>query len=163
MLDPGPSDCVLDPACGTGGFLTIAMNYVVQKIRTGEAVKWRDRRRPTEIESFELHRKISEYAKQRIVGVDINPNLVKASKMNMVMNNDGSGGLFQANTLAAPGTWDDELRDRNLIGSVDVLFTNPPFGSKIPIDDPSILVNYDLGHYWDYNESDDRYFLREPR
>ena len=36
-----------------------------------------------------------------IVGMDLNPNLVKASKMNMVMNNDGAGGLFQANSVEA--------------------------------------------------------------
>jgi type I restriction enzyme M protein len=39
MLDPAPSDLVLDPACGTGGFLTIAMNHVIQKLRVNEALK----------------------------------------------------------------------------------------------------------------------------
>ena len=163
MLDPGQADLVLDPACGTGGFLTIAMNHVIQKLRAGEERKWRDPESPTEIELQELIRKIREYADQRIVGIDINPNLVKASKMNMVMNNDGSGGLYQANSLAAPVTWRDSLRDRELVGTVDILFTNPPFGSKIPVDDPSILEKYELAHVWDYDEEDDRYYMREPR
>ena len=163
MLDPGPTDTVMDPACGTGGFLTIAMNHVIQKIREGEARKWRDSDNPSEVELLELHSRIREYANQRIVGIDINPNLVKASKMNMVMNNDGSGGLYQGNALAAPITWNAALRDRELIGKVDRLFTNPPFGSKIPIDDPSILQKYDLGHVWDYDEGKDRYYIREPR
>lgn len=90
-----------------------------------------------------------------IVGIDLNPNLVKASKMNMVMNNDGAGGLFQGNTLRSPATWEDDLRDRNLIGQVDCLFTNPPFGSKIPIDEPSILEAYELGHTWSYDAASD--------
>ena len=81
----------------------------------------------------------------------------------MVMNNDGSGGMYQGNSLAAPATWNDALRDRDLMGTVDILFTNPPFGSKIPIDDPSILVKYALGHVWDYDEGEDRYYMREPR
>ena len=163
MLDPGPDDIVIDPACGTGGFLTIAMNHVIQKLREGEERKWRDSERPTEIELRELIRKIREYANQRIVGIDINPNLVKASKMNMVMNNDGSGGLYQANSLAAPVTWNTALRERELVGTVDFLFTNPPFGSKILIDDPSILEKYELAHIWDYDEREDRYYIREPR
>ena len=163
MLDPGPDDIVLDPACGTGGFLTIAMNHVIQKLREGEVLKWRDPESPTEVELLELHRKIREYANQRIVGIDINPNLVKASKMNMVMNNDGSGGLYQGNSLAAPVTWSVPLRDRELVGTVDILFTNPPFGSKIPVDDPSILEKYELGHVWDYDDDKDRYYIREPR
>ncbi len=163
MLDPGPGDLVVDPACGTGGFLTIAMNHVIDKLRAAEAAKWRNPDDPTEREWRELHRKIGDYADQGIVGIDINPNLVKASKMNMVMNNDGSGGLYQANSLARPVTWGDALRDRELLGTVDLLFTNPPFGSKIPVDDPTILEQYDLAHVWDYDEDEDRYYIREPR
>jgi type I restriction enzyme M protein len=89
--------------------------------------------------------------------MDLNPNLVKASKMNMVMNNDGAGGLFQANSLKAPATWDDALRARHIMGQVDLIFTNPPFGSKIPIDEPSILEAYDLGHIWNYDPATDRW------
>ena len=73
MLDPDQTDCVVDPACGTGGFLTIAMNHVIQKIRAGESRKWRDDENPTEVEFQELHRKIREYADQRIVGIDHQP------------------------------------------------------------------------------------------
>ena len=163
MLDPGPNDLVLDPACGTGGFLTIAMNHVIRKLRASEKLKWRDPDNATERELQELYRKIGEYANQNIVGIDINPNLVKASKMNMVMNNDGSGGLYQGNSLARPVTWSDALHDRELFRSVDLLFTNPPFGSKIQIDDPAILEQYDLGHVWDYDKDGDRYYIREPR
>ena len=163
MLDPGPDDVVLDPACGTGGFLTIAMNHVIDKLRALERVKWRDLEQPSDHESSELYRKIREFADQKVVGIDINPNLVKAAKMNMVMNNDGSGGLYQANSLAREVTWSKVLRDRHLLASVDLLFTNPPFGSRIPVDDPSILEQYDLAHVWDYDEDEDRYFVREPR
>ena len=83
--------------------------------------------------------------------------------MNMVMNNDGSGGLYQANSLEASVVWEASLSDRALVGTVDFLFTNPPFGSKISIDDPSILEMYDLAHVWDYDEDNDRYNMREPR
>ena len=75
--------------------------------------------------------------------------------MNMVMNNDGSGGLYQANSLDSPSRWAEDLRVRKLMGSVDVILTNPPFGSKIPIDDPTILEQFDLGHQWDYDEDAD--------
>ena len=44
---------------------------------------------------------------------------------------------------------------------VDLLFTNPPFGSKIPIDDPSILETYDLGHVWSYNSQTDEWTMTE--
>lgn len=157
MLDPGERQLILDPACGTGGFLITAMNYVIEKIRTTEIGKWGD----VERAETAISQRVQRFAKSYIVGLDLNPNLVKASKMNMVMNNDGAGGLFQANSLKIPGTWDDDLRARKIMGKVDLLFTNPPFGSKIPIDEPSILENYDLGHAWNYDADDDTWLMTD--
>jgi len=152
MLDPSESDLIVDPACGTGGFLITAMNHVIDKIHAVETQKW-----GTNVERIEgaVRDRVQRYARNFIVGMDLNPNLVKASKMNMVMNNDGSGGLFQANSLTSPALWEDELRARKIMGNVDIIFTNPPFGSKIPIDDPSILEQYELGHVWQYQRDSD--------
>jgi type I restriction enzyme M protein len=154
MLDPGEKQLVLDPACGTGGFLITAMNHVIGRIRAVEIEKWGNNLERAERAIAE---RIRKFASQSIIGMDFNPELVKASKMNMVMNNDGEGGLFQANSLEAPATWDPELRAREVMGNVDLLFTNPPFGSKIPVSDPSILEKYDLGHTWSYDKTADRW------
>lgn len=154
MLDPTEQTLILDPACGTGGFLITAMNHVIGKIRDAELKKWKGDLERVERNSRD---RIKKFAETHIVGIDLNPNLVKAAKMNMVMNNDGAGGLFQGNTLANPATWNPDLRSRNLLGTVDLLFTNPPFGSKIPVDEPSILETYDLGHAWSYDAKTDRW------
>lgn len=83
-------------------------------------------------------------------GFDINPDLVKATKMNMVMNNDGSGNILNTNSLLPPHEWDEDFKARlasalgvskssftneNSLSYFDVIVTNPPFGSKIPIID----------------------------
>src|SRR5207245_86366 len=44
-----------------------------------------------------------------------------------------------------------------------LLFTNPPFVSKIPIDDPVILEQYDLAHVWDHDAAADSYAIRQPK
>jgi type I restriction enzyme M protein len=154
MLDPTEKLLILDPACGTGGFLITAMNHVIEKIRVAEMTKWGNKVERGEKATQE---RIKKFAEQFIVGLDFNPELVKASKMNMVMNNDGAGGLFQANSLESPAKWLAELRKRDLIGHVDLLFTNPPFGSKITVNDPAILEQYDLGHSWSYDKKADRW------
>jgi type I restriction enzyme M protein len=156
MLDPSEDQLVLDPACGTGGFLIAAMSHLIEKVRKGELARWGNKLERAETT---IRQRVTRYAEKNIVGIDFNPNLVKASKMNMVMNNDGSGGLFQGNSLANPATWEDNLRARNLMGSVDLLFTNPPFGSKIPVDDPAILEKFDLGHSWNYHAEADRWVM----
>lgn len=154
MLDPGENQLILDPACGTGGFLITSMNHVIEKIRDAECRKWGGNLERAELA---IRGRISKFAENHIVGIDFNPELVKASKMNMVMNNDGEGGLYQGNSLASPGTWTEKLRSRNLLGNVDLIFTNPPFGSKIPVDNPSILEMYDLGYIWSYSANTDRW------
>ena len=157
MLASTEQDVILDPACGTGGFLISAMNYVTDHIQAAELAKWRDEERARK----GAQERIQKFLATQLVGIDLNPNLVKAAKMNMVMNNDGAGGLYQGNSLESPATWDDDLRKRSLFGNVDVLFTNPPFGSKISIEDPAILETYDLGHTWSYNAEDDRWLMSE--
>lgn len=157
MLDPDEKQLVLDPACGTGGFLITAMHHVIEKIRDEEQIKWNGK---TEFVTQAVSSRTVDYAKKYIVGLDFNPELVKATKMNMVMNNDGAGGLFQANALENPARWlDADLHSRKLLGSVDILFTNPPFGSKIPVTDPTILEQYDLGHNWSYDATADRWIM----
>jgi hypothetical protein len=88
MLDPNEKQLVLDPACGTGGFLITAMNHVIEKIRAIELAKWGNNLTRAE---EAIKARIRKFAEQLIVGMDFNPELVKAAKMNMVMNNDGSG------------------------------------------------------------------------
>ena len=152
MLDPGEKDLILDPACGTGGFLITAMNHVIRKIQDAELKKWKGNIARA---NNPIRERIKRYASRYIVGLDFNPELVKATKMNMVMNNDGAGGLFQANSLESVSQWSEELRARKLLGKIGMIFTNPPFGSKIPISDPSILEQFDLGHAWKYDEESD--------
>lgn len=153
MVDPGDNHLILDPACGTGGFLITAMNHVLDKIQ--DEVMASARSEASKLASIEARKRA--FLESKLVGIDFNPSLVRASKMNMVMNNDGAGGLFAANSLAAPALWPDKLRDRELLSAVDIIVTNPPFGSKIPIDDPAILERFELGHHWTYDTYSDRW------
>lgn len=157
MLDPDERQLILDPACGTGGFLITAMNHVVSKIHAQELAKWKE---PTRAEPAAKQR-VDRFLANNLVGVDFNPHLVKAAKMNMVMNNDGAGGLYQADSLASPARWTQDLRERDLMGSVDLIVTNPPFGSKIPVDNPAILEAYDLGHLWSYDAENDEWRMSD--
>jgi len=149
MLDPKPSEKLLDPACGTGGFLITAMNHALHHIDNNEKKHWKNLNAGTKEESEELYRKRIEYFKERCFGIDLNPSLVRAAKMNMVMNNDGSGNLYQADSLSNPHIWDNNLTKRITLGTIDVLFTNPPFGANITIDDENILAQYELAMVWD--------------
>jgi type I restriction enzyme M protein len=154
MLNPEPGLKLLDPACGTGGFLITAMNHALEIIEREEQATWDDQRRPTEFEVRERDTRRQEYLSEFVHGLDLNPNLVRAAKMNMVMNNDGSGGLWQANSLENPHSWKPDARSRLQLGTIDIVITNPPFGANILIDDEDVLRQYDLAAVWDRGETE---------
>ena len=165
MVNPKMNERVADTSCGTGGFIVSAMTHVTSQIEDSiisdlgvEKKDWN----ADIIRTFQ--NKLSEVAETFFFGFDINPDLVKATKMNMVMNNDGSGNIFQTNSLLPPHQWTEEfrtslanslvvekssIRNHTSIEFFDVIVTNPPFGSKIPIKDKSILEQFELAHIWE--------------
>lgn len=153
MMDPRPGQRLLDPACGSGGFLVVALNHVRRQLLSG-VTDYPDHPVPSELKRIE--KPLRDYAMQCLFGIDVDGDLRKAARMNMVMNNDGHGNIYSFNSLEfwAPGTEDSKDRQhfteatKKFAGQFDLVFTNPPFGSKIPIDDPKVLGAYDLGHHW---------------
>lgn len=162
MLAPRPGELVLDPACGTAGFLIIAMNHVLGDIELSKRASWIDANAPDDAEIAELYRARNEYLRDCLRGLDLNPELVKAARMNMVMNNDGYGGIHQADSLDFPQHWSDDARNAVKLGTVDVLFTNPPFGTKIRIDGPR-LEQFDLAAQWDQDEETGEWSMRRDK
>jgi len=152
MLDPNPGDRIYDPACGTGGFIVIAFNYISEKLKQQHKKNWKNPNHPTEAEEKALFDQIHE-AGYTIFGTDFNANLVKAAQMNMIMNNDGRGGLFSVNSLKDPNQWPKDVYQKIQLGSMDFVMANPPFGAKIKIDNSEILEQYDLAHGWSKSEN----------
>lgn len=149
MLDPKEHERILDPACGTGGFLVATLAHVMNRFRE-EARVSPETESTEEFES--LHDRLRRFALNQVFGCDFDPFLIRATQMNMVMAGDGKGHLYHLNSLEFPeGHLDGvDLATREIpLESMDVVMTNPPFGSEIPITDSHILKHYDLGHIWE--------------
>ena len=135
---------ILDPCCGTGGFLVSYINYTRQ-IVTGQE---RGKGGSEEEMRQRAGARIKDLCSQNLFGLDINPFLVRTCQMNLVMHGDGSANVFQADTLLSPGEWDDtEAAKKSGHGKFDVVVTNPPFGGRAIVDDPHVLDKYDLSSY----------------
>jgi type I restriction enzyme M protein len=99
-----------------------------------------------------LHHRLRRFASKQVFGADFDPFLIRATQMNMVMAGDGKGHLYHLNSLEFPNGHLDGVeptRKEAPLGSVDVVMTNPPFGSEIPITDENILKHFDLAHVWE--------------
>lgn len=175
MLDPDEDTRVLDPACGSGGFLVMVLDYVRKKIAKNMHSELSGILLEAKYSSFEVNDQVKQYAERMLFGFDFDPDLKKAARMNMVMAGDGHANIFNINSLEYPdgskedvpkigvqvensvnNSKDKEFNFGNIpmnsaFGKFDMIFTNPPFGAKVEVD-PSISEKYELGYNWNKDD-----------
>ena len=82
ILDPKEDERVLDPACGTGGYLVAALAHRMDRFREEERIS-AETETTEEFES--LNRRLRRYASKQVFGCDFDPFLIRASQMNMIL------------------------------------------------------------------------------
>ena len=152
ILNPKENERFLDPACGTGGFLVATLNHLSRRFHMEGHIEAGDE---STDEFLSLRDRLTKYTRTNLFGADFDPFLVRAAQMNVVMASNAEAQLFNMNSLEFP---DGHLagisaaRTSAGLGTMDVVMTNPPFGSDIPITDLNILRHYDLAHIWERTE-----------
>jgi type I restriction enzyme M protein len=145
IVDPKPGERIIDPACGSGGFLITALAHVWGQLRDEAKRKgWSER---------QLAKRELEVATNCFRGIDKDQFLSKVCKAYMALIGDGRGGVFCQNTLAPLSSWPDVTKQKIQPGGFDVVFTNPPFGKKIVVKGEPILSQFDLGYKWKYDKT----------
>ncbi len=131
MLKPGHDERILDPACGSGGFLLNAMDYVRHYAEEGYE----------EREAWEVWH---NFAMKNLYGIEINDQIARVCKMNMIIHDDGHTNIISADALR-------DVKDIKKIhksfkaNSFDIILTNPPFGAKVKLSEHSYLKNFKFG------------------
>lgn len=141
MLDPKPHERVLDPACGTGGFLVATIDHQLKRFKSEAG------RTNGNGTTDDIREQLADYTAKFVYGADFDPFLVRASTMNLMMAANATGNIFHMDSLAFPNSHlpgNEPAKKKVQLGSIDVLMTNPPFGSEIPITDPVLLGGFDL-------------------
>lgn len=149
ILAPQENETVLDSSCGTGGFLVEVLNHLNRKFYAEKELTAGDENTQ---EFISIRDRLANYAKQKLYGADFDPFLVRAAQMNVMMAGNALGHLYHMNSLEfplghLPGV--KAAKDEIPLGSIDLIMTNPPFGSDIPITERSILEQYDLARRWE--------------
>lgn len=140
LANPSRNDKLIDPACGSGGFLIESLRYVWSQVKKeGEELGWPDR---------EIFADQQEVAIKNFRGIDKESFLSKTTKAYMAILGDGRGGIFCENSLEDTSNWGSDTQNSIHLGYFDVVLTNPPYGSKLKIDDQDILSQYNLGFKW---------------
>ena len=140
MVDPSPDHKIIDPACGSGGFLVESLRFVWNKVQEkGEGLGW---------PQHEIDAEKQRVAIKNFRGIDKDSFLSKVAKAYMAILGDGRGGVFCENSLETPAAWGSTTRNNIQLNEFDVVVTNPPFGKKLAIDSEDVLKRYDLGYRW---------------
>ena len=122
---------MIDPACGSGGFLLNALDFVRKDAET-------------HYDQFEARDHWHNFAKDRLFGIEINDQIARVCKMNMIIHDDGHTNVISADSL------DDfaqiqQIKPAFKEGAFDLLLTNPPFGATVKATEKRYLERYDLG------------------
>lgn len=127
---------VLDTSCGSGGFLL----YALDKVRE-QANEFYD-----PIKDEKDHYKYwHDFAEKNLFGIEINDQIARTAKMNMIIHDDG-----HTNVIASDGLLSDvEMQAKSgnkefKYNSFDFIITNPPFGSSIKQTEKAYMHQYNL-------------------
>ena len=126
VLQPSSNHKIIDPACGSGGFLAYALKYLIKK-------------------------KSKNYL---INGIDKDNFLSRIAKTYLSLIGGKQFDIFCENSLETPIKWKKETQNIISPNSYDIVLTNPPFGAKIPVVGEHLLKQYKLGQIWKNDSGD---------
>ena len=125
VLDPQRDHKILDPACGSGGFLLYSLDYIRRKA---------DERFPQHgthpAQALDHRTYWHEFAQSNLFGIEINDELARVAKMNMIIHDDGHTNIIGHDALDFPESIEAKNRDIAR-AEFDLILTNPPFGAVI--------------------------------
>lgn len=133
MMDIKNDDVVLDPACGSGGFLLHALDEVRQQAEGFY-----------EDDEAEKFRYWHDFAQNNLFGIEINDSIARVAKMNMIIHDDGHTNVIGFDALDDVSKM--TARNRGFMKDrFDVIVTNPPFGANVKRSEHLYLEKYKLG------------------
>jgi len=140
FISPSETDKIIDPACGSGGFLVDALKYVWNNAEIKYSkLKWKEK---------DIEKKKMVIATNNFRGLDKDYFLSKVAKAYMTLVGDGTTGIFNEDSLDITSNWKAETQLKIQLGTFDVVLTNPPFGKELKVTGEDKLKQYDLGYDW---------------
>jgi type I restriction enzyme M protein len=127
---------VLDTSCGSGGFLL----YALDKIRE-EASEYYD---PIK-EEKDHYKHWHNFAEKCLFGIEINDQIARTAKMNMIIHDDGHTNVIAADGLLSDVELQAKSKNKEFqYGTFEFIITNPPFGSSIKQTEKAYMHQYNL-------------------
>ena len=133
MMEPKSKMCVLDPACGSGGFLIYTMEYIRKYAKNNYT------------NPLEIYNHWNAFGKNRLFGIEINDQIARVCQMNMILHDAGHSNIINSDSL-------DDMERIQCINKkfkknhFDLILTNPPFGAIVKGFEKEYLKSYIFGN-----------------
>lgn len=132
---------VLDTSCGSGGFLLYALNKVREQATEYYPNYKNDTRQYGKWFTY-WH----DFAENNLFGIEINEQISRAAKMNMIIHDDGHTNVITSDGLVSDADIKARTGNNGFENETfDFIITNPPFGSTIRQTEQAYLKTYMLG------------------
>lgn len=126
---------VLDTSCGSGGFLLYALDKVRQ-----QAGDFYDEG------TIEHYNHWHDFASKNLFGIEINEQIARTAKMNMIIHDDGHTNVISSDGLIRDTVIVERTGNKGFeYSTFDLIITNPPFGSIIKQTEKAYLHQFDFG------------------
>ena len=139
LAKPGPSERLIDPAAGAGGFLLIAARLLSAASKEENDSDW------------SVEESVEEYVQKNLWAVEINPEMVFFLKVRFFIEHGVEPRAVSGNGLVFA------LENEE---AFDIVITNPPFGARGKVADSSVLEGYELAKGW--KKVDGRWIVDDP-
>jgi Type I restriction-modification system methyltransferase subunit len=127
---------VLDTSCGSGGFLL----YALDKVRK-QAGDYFDEG------TVDHYNHWHDFASKNLFGIEINEQIARTAKMNMIIHDDGHTNVISSDGLLRDNVLMEKTANKGFeYGTFDVIITNPPFGSTVKQTEKAYLHQYLFGN-----------------
>jgi type I restriction enzyme M protein len=130
--NPNEETYIIDPACGSGGFLIESLRYVWDRL---DEKGW---------SKSAIEEEKRAVAIKNINGIEKDTFLSRVAKSYMAILGDGKGGIVCEDALDNPKDWKPHTTQIVALSKYDVVLTNPPFGKDIKVTGESKLKQYKL-------------------
>ena len=132
---------VLDTSCGSGGFLLYALNKVRE-----QATEYYPNHNNDVRQHDRWFKHWHDFAEKNLFGIEINEQISRAAKMNMIIHDDGHTNVITSDGLVSDEDIFAKTSNQGFTyGTFDFIITNPPFGSTIRHSEQAYLKTYQLG------------------
>lgn len=143
IVDPLHDQTILDPACGSGGFLVEGIKHAWWHLeQEAKEYGWKD---------LALQEEKAFVGINNIHGIEKDEFLSRVAKAYMAIVGDGKGGIFCDDSLEPPENWKSSTKQRIRLDYFDIILTNPPFGKNLRIVGEHKLSQFKLAHVWKKN------------